>query len=245
MDLSSRETLTVPSIHNDKIRYCINYDHGFSPELYRLPSVTRFARWGSTLGDGNTMHTPWTPVPMRLLGDFCASTLHTLLTEWDAPSWRLMTAVWPQCRISTETKELFRKLRYSDEQREWYSAKLAKRSKNSEKEHDNRWSVVPSNADGSGKAFLSLIDHMEPTASHLELIVNAIETYDDHRQTDNDISERYGIKDGSYSYDPMFTLDAVRGLNKAIQGFYLMDQGNRCIECWRSNVQLANEMKTA
>ena len=80
MDLSSRETLTVPSIHNDKIRYCINYDHGFSPELYRLPSVTRFARWGSTLGDGNTMHTPWTPVPMRLLGDFCASTLHTLLT---------------------------------------------------------------------------------------------------------------------------------------------------------------------
>lgn len=151
-------TFVFPSLKNPSVRYIYLTDTmTLWDDWYRNRSnlLSNHAGKYDTLGDGETQHTPRVPVPLNDMEDY----LYSFLVA--AKAGEVPVAIIDSINdapVTIPTIRFLSKLRPGKGKTRYFTIQVGdgKASLDPEKRHDERWSTVPDDADGSTKAIYNL-----------------------------------------------------------------------------------------
>lgn len=110
------------------------------------------AGYYATFGDGETAHTPTSAVPVSLFTDYCISLATHLLANPEES----FSCYHVRCEVPETVIRFLATVRHLNDKRQWFSMSGLKVSSSESKQHDKRWTEVPTWADGSVAGALHL-----------------------------------------------------------------------------------------
>lgn len=199
--------------------------------------VCQWAGFYCTYGDGIVQHSPDLAVQREMLADFCASLAqHLQVNPGDV---EVVAKHWPN-HLPSRSRILFLAgLRYKDDgKRRYFHEHDDKVSAAESKRHDKRWEEVPTWADGSLSAVMSLLNQRGYSWLHSYATwLHAAQVLRDEHGTYSNVDDQLKL--------PEWTHYAFEAVNERVQAFRLLASADRFLNCWKTCMENKKNKESA